>query len=48
MAGEERNIDDPTLLAEQARENIEKTAADVRAQTVPIEMEPPTVFTPEQ
>jgi len=46
VAAEERNIDDPGLLAEQARENVEKAAADLRSQSVPIETEPPTVFTP--
>ena len=47
MAAEERNIDDPELLAAQARENVDKVAAELRAQAVAIETEPPTIFTPE-
>jgi hypothetical protein len=46
VASEERDIDDPTLLAAQARENVEKAATELRAQRVPIETEPPTTFTP--
>jgi len=41
---EERNIDDPARLADEARENAEKAASELRAQRVPIETEPPTVF----
>lgn len=41
-----QNIDDPQLLAQQAREAIEKSAADLRKTRVPIETEPPTVFRP--
>jgi hypothetical protein len=43
---EERNIDEPALLAEQARDNVEKAATELRAQRVPIATEPPTVFKP--
>ncbi|HEV8469013.1 MAG TPA: hypothetical protein VGR46_05330 [Candidatus Limnocylindria bacterium] len=44
MAEEERNIDDPARLADEARENVQKAATELRAQRVPIETEPPTVF----
>jgi hypothetical protein len=40
------DIDDPTLLAQQAREGIEKSAAELRKTRVPIATEPPTVFRP--
>jgi hypothetical protein len=46
VAEEERNIDDPVRLASDARENVEKVANELRAQRVPIETEPPTVFRP--
>jgi len=41
-----KDINDPELLAQQAREAIEKSAADLRKARVPIETEPPTVFRP--
>jgi hypothetical protein len=41
---DERNIDDPARLADEARENVQKAATDLRAQRIPIETEPPTVF----
>jgi hypothetical protein len=44
VAEEERNIDDPARLADEARENVQKAATELRAQRVPIETEPPTVF----
>jgi hypothetical protein len=40
------DIDDPALLAAQARDGIEKSAADLRKQRVPISTEPPTVYRP--
>jgi hypothetical protein len=42
----EINQDDPDLLATQAREAIEKSAAELRKQRVPIATEPPTVYRP--
>jgi hypothetical protein len=44
--GSKQDINDPELLATQAREAIEKSAADLRKQRVPIAMEPPTVYRP--
>ena len=41
-----QDIDDPALLAQQAREGIEKSSAELRKSRVPIETEPPTVFRP--
>jgi hypothetical protein len=41
-----RDIDDPDLLRSQAREGIEKSAAELRKTKVPIETEPPTVYRP--
>ena len=38
--------DDPVVLAQQAREAMEKSAAELRKQRVPIETEPPTAFRP--
>jgi hypothetical protein len=46
VAEDERNIDDPARLADEARENLQKTATELRATRVPIETEPPTVFHP--
>ncbi len=40
----ERDRDDPALLAEQAREQVRKWAADLRATKVPIETEPPASY----
>jgi hypothetical protein len=41
-----QDIDDTALLATQAREAIEKSAADLRKQRVPIATEPPTAYRP--
>ena len=38
--------DDPVVLAQQAREAIEKSATELRKHRVPIATEPPTVFRP--
>ena len=38
--------DDPDVLAQQAREAIEKSAGELRKQRVPIETEPPTAYRP--
>jgi len=38
--------DDPAVLAQQAREAIEKSATELRKQRVPIATEPPTVYRP--
>jgi hypothetical protein len=43
---ETRDRDDPTLLAEQAREQIAKLAAELRASKVPMETEPPGSYRP--
>jgi hypothetical protein len=43
---ETRDKDDPTLLAEQAREQVAKLAAELRASKVPIETEPPASYRP--
>ena len=43
---EERDKDDPALLAEQAKEQVLKLAADLRAAKVPIETEPPATYRP--
>ncbi len=42
----EAAIDDPARLAREAREGIEKSAAELRKQRVPITAEPPTVYRP--
>lgn len=44
--GDTRDRDDPARLADEARANIEKQAADLRATKVPIETEPPTAYRP--
>jgi hypothetical protein len=41
-----KDIDDPTLLAKQAREAAEKQANDLRGARVRIEVEPPTIYRP--
>ncbi len=47
MADEDaRDKDDPERLAEEAKAQVEKQAADIRAAKVPIEIEPPTSFRP--
>jgi hypothetical protein len=38
--------DDPAVLATQARESVEKSAAEIRNVRVRIETEPPTVYRP--
>lgn len=40
------DIDDPQRLAREAREQIDKQAADIHKQRVPIETEPPTTYRP--
>ena len=47
MAEEERNIDDPARLADETREIVQKAATDLRAQRIPIDTEPPTIFKPD-
>jgi hypothetical protein len=41
-----RDIDEPTMLAKQAREAAEKQANDLRASRMSIEVEPPTIYRP--
>jgi len=41
-----RPIDDPARLADEARAAVEKNAAELRKQRVPIATEPPTVYRP--
>jgi hypothetical protein len=43
---ETRDRDDPTLLAEQAREQIQKLASELRSANVPRETEPPATYRP--
>ena len=38
--------DDPIILDTQAREAVEKSAAELRNHEVPIATEPPTVYRP--
>jgi hypothetical protein len=47
VAEDERSIDDPTRLADETREIVQKAAMELRAQRIPIETEPPTVFRPD-
>jgi hypothetical protein len=42
----DKDLNDPELLATQAREAIEKSVAELRKQRVPIATEPPTVYRP--
>jgi len=44
VAEDERNIDDPARLADEARDIVQKAATELRAQRIPIETEPPTIF----
>lgn len=44
VAQDERNIDDPARLADEARDIVQKAATELRAQRLPIDTEPPTVF----
>jgi hypothetical protein len=41
-----RDIDDPARLAEEAREQREKMAAELRAAPLRIEVEPATTYRP--
>jgi len=43
---DERPIDDPERLAEEARAAVEKSATQLRARDLAIEIEPPTPFVP--
>lgn len=43
-ADDTRALDDPDRLADEAKAQMEKHAADLRAAKVPIETEPPTVY----
>jgi hypothetical protein len=45
-AEDTRPIDDPARLADEARGIVEKNAAEIRKQRVPIVTEPPTVYRP--
>jgi hypothetical protein len=47
VAEDERSIDDPERLADEARDIVQKTATELRAQRIPIETEPPTIFKPD-
>jgi hypothetical protein len=47
VAEDERSIDDPARLADEAREIIAKAATEIRAQRISIETEPPTIFKPD-
>jgi hypothetical protein len=44
VAEDERNADDPARLADEVRDIVQKSATELRAQRVPIDTEPPTVF----
>ena len=41
-----RDIDDPSRLADEAREQREKMAAELRAASLRIEVEPATTYRP--
>jgi hypothetical protein len=41
-----RDIDDPARLADEAREQREKMAAELRAAPLRIEVEPATIYRP--
>lgn len=41
-----RDIDDPARLADEAREQREKMAAELRGASLPIEVEPATIYRP--
>jgi len=47
VAEDERNINDPARLADEAREIVQKAATELRAQRIPIDTEPPTIFKPD-
>jgi hypothetical protein len=46
VAEEERDADDPARLADEALENVQKAANELRAHGIPIETEPPTIYRP--
>lgn len=41
-----RDIDDPARLADEAREQREKMAVELRSAPLPIEVEPCTIYRP--
>lgn len=41
-----RDKDDPERLDEEARQQLERTAAELRKAKVPIETEPPATYRP--
>ena len=41
-----RDIDDPTRLADEARDQREKMAAELRSASLRIEVEPSTIYRP--
>lgn len=41
-----RDRDDPARLADEARAAVDERSAELRAATVPIATEPPTVYRP--
>lgn len=43
---DQRAFDDPARLADEAREQREKMASDLRSAKVPIETEPATTYRP--
>jgi len=43
---DQRPIDDPARLADEARATVEKNATEIHKQRVPIATEPPTVYRP--
>ena len=45
-APDTRDIDDPARLADEAREQREKMAAELRSAPLPIEVEPATTYRP--
>lgn len=45
-APDARDIDDPARLADEARDQREKMAAELRGAQLPIEVEPATTYRP--
>ena len=43
---DERPLDDPMRLADEARVQVEQNAAVLRAREIPLAIEPPTTFVP--
>ena len=41
-----RDKDDPARLADEAREQVQRLARELRGTKVPIETEPPAIFRP--